>query len=458
MPSTSCSPLAFLQPIGEGSAKEAWRARQLRTGMIVGRWRVEGSPLGDSDDTVRYPVAHTGTGQRAVLAVYSMPDRGMRGCLARMRDVQNRIARIDDRGALAICDVGVLCDGHPYVVREAVDGVTLWDVVGNKRLSVRDAIDLVDAIVDVLIAAHAAGVVHGALSLDNVLIEDADDAGLKLLDWGMRAAIDGEDPATCFDDIYALGLVFDRLLPITRPPAISALVADMLGHRADTRPTIGEVARRLAHIDDDLTRTATARDLPANFPRVPRHLAWSAWRVAMFAVACIAPIFYVSIRLAETEGAPRSVASAASIKVVRVPELAPVPMPATAHAVVPAAAPVAAMPPQAAPAPMKTIKKRPPAPRVHAKAASEPTTDPDLLRRYQRVGRELLMLQRSNAAATAELSAHFRSINIHAAVANVRAQKDAAALLTNLERAIERNRRVEISEACRNAPLAAGCL
>src|SRR6185295_10175282 len=147
-------------------------------------------------------------------------------------------------------------------------------------------------------AAHAAGVVHGDLKVDNVFVLDQPGAGgrrVKLLDWGI-ARIAGEDdplrgliagtlayvapehirgedlgPAA---DVYALGVLGYRLLlgeapfsantdiallqkhlcelppkPRTRwpaiPAALEAMLLAMLAKPAEDRPALREVAATL---------------------------------------------------------------------------------------------------------------------------------------------------------------------------------------------------------------------
>jgi serine/threonine-protein kinase len=78
---------------------------------------------------------------------------------------------------------------------ERLTGMSLGARVDDGPVPRGEALELLLELVDVLRAAHAAGVVHRDLKLDNVFVCDEPFAGtrrVKLLDWGV-AHVDGED-------------------------------------------------------------------------------------------------------------------------------------------------------------------------------------------------------------------------------------------------------------------------
>jgi serine/threonine protein kinase len=87
-------------------------------------------------------------------------------------------------------------EGRPYLVMERLAGKTLGQLVDDEPPMPRTtALTYLSELCGVLRAAHAAGIVHRDVKLDNVFVCDVPFAGgrrIKLLDWGV-AHIAGED-------------------------------------------------------------------------------------------------------------------------------------------------------------------------------------------------------------------------------------------------------------------------
>jgi hypothetical protein len=81
-----------------------------------------------------------------------------------------------------------------------------------------------------------------------------------------------------------------------------------------------------------------------------------------------------------------------------------------------------------------------------------------LLRQYQRVGRDLMMLENSKGAfAVKELVEAFREIKIDEAQATSESRTECEETLREIQGRIERHRGVQLSQECLNNPLAADC-
>jgi serine/threonine-protein kinase len=214
-----------------------------------------------------------------------------------------------------IFETGLLEDGRPYIVMERLDGQSLAVRADEGKLLPDQVIAILLQVCDALIAAHAAGIIHRDLKLDNVFLSDNPDdptqPRVKLLDWGIAKVIHHEvhhtiegqlmgtpqylspeqargqvvSPAT---DVYSLGVMayelFLEQLPFeaetaaevmamhlraTPPPPrelwpdmpreLEDLLLAMLAKQADRRPSMAEVARRLEAVRGELDRRCLAR-------------------------------------------------------------------------------------------------------------------------------------------------------------------------------------------------------
>ncbi|HEY5988137.1 MAG TPA: protein kinase, partial [Streptosporangiaceae bacterium] len=115
----------------------------------------------------------------------------------------------------------------PYLVRDLIAGPTLAERLDEGALSAGEALTIVAAVADILAATHGAGLAHGHLVPDNILLSPA---GVKVTDVGLWAMSDHPDqalfpglapyacytaperrgggPATPATDMYSLGAIF----------------------------------------------------------------------------------------------------------------------------------------------------------------------------------------------------------------------------------------------------------
>ncbi|HLL23739.1 MAG TPA: serine/threonine-protein kinase, partial [Kofleriaceae bacterium] len=92
-----------------------------------------------------------------------------------------------------IFETGKLADNRPYIVMERLEGQPLAYRAEEAKILPDEVIAILLQVCDALIAAHAAGVVHRDLKLDNVfLVDNSDDPAtpkVKVLDWGIAKVI-----------------------------------------------------------------------------------------------------------------------------------------------------------------------------------------------------------------------------------------------------------------------------
>lgn len=295
----------LVERLDDGGTMEVWRAWDELLGRPV---------------AVKVP-APTGTG----------PQRGFR------RGV-NRAAALSHAALETVFDSDQTRDASgrlaSFVVTEFLVGDTLTDRLRRGPLAVPEAASVCGQIAGALEAAHAAGVTHGDLKPDRVVLVHGD-AGLdvKVVDTGIGGVVRSAGDGTEAADVRALGVIIAACLAPGVSGELSALAARCMGPDA---PSAAEVAALLARDEGppNAVFVAPPNDhrtgaLPAPRRRGNAHLAALALVVAIPVTAAAAVLL----------SAPRSPVA--------------VPAPARTSAAPPAPAPTF-RPPQSAAAPRVT--------------------------------------------------------------------------------------------------------
>jgi tRNA A-37 threonylcarbamoyl transferase component Bud32 len=187
-------------------------------------------------------------------------------------------ARLSHPHVVSVLDQGHAPDGVPYLVMEHVEGSTLRDLLRRRgALTPREALEVMEAAVDGLAAAHRAGLVHRDVKPENVLI--AAGGRVTVADFGLTRAV-GQHTASgsvlgtvgyaspelvtgrrldTRADVYSAGIVLFELLCGRRPfegAPLAVARAHAEGGVPDLRSLEPGVPAALAR----LVSRATARD------------------------------------------------------------------------------------------------------------------------------------------------------------------------------------------------------
>ncbi|MCW5803985.1 MAG: serine/threonine protein kinase, partial [Deltaproteobacteria bacterium] len=237
------------------------RPERLVAGQRVGAWRVEGE-LGRGGMASVYAVSHTGFGKRAALKVAHRSaladDTVEGGRLAPETFLREaRIVHLIDHPG--VCDVFATgtFDGRPYLAMERLHGETLGALAKRGPLPRHEALGILIELCAILGAAHAKGVVHRDLKLENVFVTPLAGARrVRLLDWGIARVLAEPDPlkgmvagtltyvspeqvttgdVTAAADIYALGVVAYQLL-LGAPPFTSTTDLELIWKHVNAAP------------------------------------------------------------------------------------------------------------------------------------------------------------------------------------------------------------------------------
>jgi len=192
--------------------------------------------------------------------------------------------RIADSNVVRVFDHGQDADSA-YLVMEYVAGITLRDLLEEYgSLGPHQTIDIASAVAKGLIAIHKAGMVHGDLKPENVLL--ADDGGIKIGDLGLANAASANAAtgaallgtitylspelvrsgvADAQSDIYAVGVMVYEMLTGERPLQIARQ------HASDMVPMPSAKNPKVPAELDELVAWATSRD-PEQSPRDARAM------------------------------------------------------------------------------------------------------------------------------------------------------------------------------------------
>jgi serine/threonine-protein kinase len=194
-------------------------------------------------------------------------------------------ARLAHPNVVNVFDQGQDSD-MAYLVMEYLPGITLRDLLKDYgKLTSEQTLDIMDAVLSGLAAAHRAGIVHRDLKPENVLL--ADDGRIKLGDFGLaRAATNNTGTGQALlgtiaylspelvtrgvadtrSDIYALGIMLYEMLTGEQPFQGEQPMQIAYQHANDTVPTPSTAVPSVPRALDELVLWATARD-PEDRPR-----------------------------------------------------------------------------------------------------------------------------------------------------------------------------------------------
>jgi serine/threonine-protein kinase len=162
--------------------------------VLAGKWKLD-ELLGVGGMAAVYAATHQNNSKRVALKV-------LHPTIAMQPEVKKRFLRegyiankVNHPGAVSVIDDGTGEDGSVYLVMELLEGESLRAKAEKRgcRIPPRELVRYVIDLLDVLAAAHEAGIVHRDLKADNVFITN--DGKVKVLDFGvarMREAGDGK--------------------------------------------------------------------------------------------------------------------------------------------------------------------------------------------------------------------------------------------------------------------------
>ncbi|MFN7919204.1 MAG: protein kinase [Bryobacteraceae bacterium] len=224
------------------------------------------------------------------------------------------LARINHPSVLDALDWGIAESGHPYLVSEFIEGVTLREVLARGPIPLDRAVRIVTEVAEGLEAAHDQGVLHLDIKPENIVISGSGTMGERasVIDFGIAHLADtssspdvagspgymapemrsGQTWPGC--DVYALGAMTFEMLT-GRLPDPSAPIARQLSQAAPKVSSSVSDAIVDATLLDPRNRTGSARKFAGQLNeafeksrRAPVGKIAVAVLASLFAVAALA--------------------------------------------------------------------------------------------------------------------------------------------------------------------------
>ena len=201
-------------------------------------------------------------------------------------------ARLSHPGIVQVFDQGE-DDGIVFLAMEHIAGRTLRDLMRERGpLSAREALDVLEPVLDALAAAHRAGIVHRDIKPENVLL--ADDGRVKVADFGLARAVSTSTVASqtgvllgtvaylapeqvergvadARSDVYAAGVLLFEMATGSKPFEGETALQVAYQHVHDDVPAPSTRAPGVAPLVDHIVLTAAAHD-PDERPNDAREL------------------------------------------------------------------------------------------------------------------------------------------------------------------------------------------
>jgi tetratricopeptide (TPR) repeat protein/serine/threonine protein kinase len=277
-PGTVIGPYKLLEQIGEGGMGTVWMAEQTE------------------------PI------QRRVAVKVVKEGMDSRQVLARFEAERQALALMEHPNIAKVLDAGRTPSGRPYFVMELVKGQPITKYCDDKRLGVRQRLELFGDVCRAVQHAHQKGIIHRDLKPSNVLVAPYDGKPVvKVIDFGVakatgqrltdrtlftgfgalvgtpeymspeQAEVNNQDIDTR-SDIYSLGVLLYELLtgstPLTRQRLKEAALLEVLRVIREEEPP--RPSTRLSESKDALPAISAQRQTePAKLTRLVRgELDW----------------------------------------------------------------------------------------------------------------------------------------------------------------------------------------
>ncbi|MBA4184581.1 MAG: serine/threonine-protein kinase, partial [Acidobacteria bacterium] len=174
---------SFMENPAVGEVAELFVAEncQLTDGQNLGRYEII-RQIGAGGMGEVYLAQDTHLNRKVALKVLSAELTNNRTLLARFEQEARSASALNHPNIITIHEIGKDRGIH-FIATEFIEGKTLRQLIGGKRLETAKALDVAIQIASALAVAHEAGIVHRDIKPENVMLRE--DGLVKVLDFGL---------------------------------------------------------------------------------------------------------------------------------------------------------------------------------------------------------------------------------------------------------------------------------
>jgi eukaryotic-like serine/threonine-protein kinase len=160
-----------------------------QVGTLIGPYKLL-EQIGEGGMGLVYMAEQQQPVRRLVALKIIKPGMDSKQVIARFEAERQALAMMDHPNIAKVHDAGTTETGRPFFVMELVRGVPLNEFCDQKRLTVRERLQLFIQVCHAVQHAHQKGIIHRDLKPTNVLVGLADTVAFpKLLDFGIAKAL-----------------------------------------------------------------------------------------------------------------------------------------------------------------------------------------------------------------------------------------------------------------------------
>jgi serine/threonine protein kinase len=242
-------------------------------GTEVAGYRLE-SRIGEGSIGIVYRGVKEGTSETAAIKVVRPELAGDTRYAMTVISEARAVSSIGHAGIVSILDLGLLPDGRPFVVMELIEGHTLEDELLKGPMEVEAALDVLDALLAALDAAHRKNVLHRDIKPANIYLANGPGRRpiVKLLDFGLArlnfapgstasmvvgtpdymAPEQASSKLTFASDLYAAGVVAFRMFTGQLPFSGNSTMEVIFAHVRNAPPKPSSLRKGLTTRIDNL--------------------------------------------------------------------------------------------------------------------------------------------------------------------------------------------------------------
>ena len=164
-------------------------ATQDMTNMVIGPYKLR-EEIGEGGMGVVYAADQKTPVHRRVAIKIIKPGMDSQKVIARFEAERQTLALMDHPNIARILDAGTSDQGLPYFVMELVNGVPITQYCDERKLTVRERLELIKPVCRAVHHAHQKGIIHRDLKPSNILVTQVDGSPLpKVIDFGIAKAV-----------------------------------------------------------------------------------------------------------------------------------------------------------------------------------------------------------------------------------------------------------------------------